>query len=86
METQWDQPAEASAKPVCLLSLLYVLQTWLHPTGCPVEGQPGRGTVPQCQPGGARCRHHGMLAPSTITKSQVGPCWVCQLEGCPVGP
>lgn len=48
METQWDRPADASAKPVCLLPLLCVLQTWLHPTAWHVGLRRASLAVGQC--------------------------------------
>lgn len=81
MEALWDQPAEASAEPVCLLSVLCVLQTWLHPTswpwGCRGPAWPwdsalvpawwGTGQAP-----GDRVLH-GMPALSVATKSRQVP-------------
>lgn len=92
METP-DQPAGASGKPVCLLSLLCV--TDMAPSHQPALGCAGpawlwdsapvpawHGTV---QAPGDRVLH-GMPALSTVTRSQAGPCQVCQPEGCSVGP
>lgn len=92
METQWDQPAEASGKPVCLLSLLCVSQTWLHPTGLAVGLWRASLAVGQC-PSASLVGHGagtwGQGAPcsagvTTVTNSQVGPCQPEGRSGVPV--
>lgn len=90
METQWDQPAEASVSAVSALCVTDVapshqLALGLWRASLAVGQCPGASLV------GLRAGTWGQGAPCNASSERghqepAGPCWVCQPEGCSVGP